>query len=89
MKKTILGLSLIFMLASCGSGSQGAIDTVENAAQTYCDAATEAENASEQNKDQLNKVLNDLENKIEKEHEDDNDWFNDFEERVEELCQKG
>lgn len=87
MKKTILGLSLIFLLASCGS--EGSIDTVERAAQTYCKAAMAAENASDQDKTRLKNVLNDLEDKIEEAHKGDKDWFRDFENRVEEICQKG
>ncbi|MBI3135982.1 MAG: hypothetical protein HYZ14_14990 [Bacteroidetes bacterium] len=90
MKKTILAFGLGIVLTSCGGGStSGAIDTVDNAAQTYCDAATKADAAAEADKEKLNQELNDLENKIEKEHEGDEAWFNEFEQKVEEICQKG
>lgn len=88
MKKTILTIGLGIFLTACGS-SEGAIDTAENAAKTYCEKANEMDAASEADKDKLKKELNDLENRIEAEHDGDEAWFEEFETKVEETCEAG
>lgn len=90
MKKLLFGIGICFMAAACGGGSSaGSIDTPENAANTYCELANKEENAAEADKEKLKQELNDLEDKIEKEHDGDEAWFNEFEQKVEEICQKG
>lgn len=89
MKKTILVFGLGILLTACGGSSEGAIDTPENAANTYCAKVKEADAAAEADKEKLKQELNDLENKIEKEHDGDEAWFNEFEDKLEATCQEG
>lgn len=88
MKKIILGIGLGLALTGCGS-SEGAIDTAENAAKTYCEKSNESRTSSGADKLKLNRELKDLENKIEAEHEGDEAWFEEFETKVEEMCEAG
>jgi hypothetical protein len=64
----------------------GAIDTPDNAANTFCAKMQEVEAAAEADKERLEDELNDLENKIEAEHDGDDAWFNEFETKLEALC---
>jgi len=90
MKKVILSVAACaLLLASCGGAAEGAIDTTDNAAKTYCDLMTKAEAATGEEQEKLKTEVNDLENKIEKAHEGDDAWFEEFETKLESTCQGG
>jgi len=63
-----------------------AIDTPDNAANTFCNKMHEMEAAAEADKARLEGELNDLENRIEAEHDGDDNWFNEFETKLEAIC---
>ncbi len=91
MKIKILSLAFfaLFMASCAGESTEGAIDTTDHAAETYCKLSTEMDMAQGAEQVLLKGELDELENKIEAAHKGDENWMKEFEKKVETTCPKG